>query len=88
MDRVTLMEKGLEFMTNFAAPSILTGRFVASVVNSSREAIEEAFTNPGNILVQNVEQLYADKVYSGYTSIGEIDEQPGAIIVKLEKGGA
>lgn len=88
MDKVTLTEKGLVFMTRFAAPSILTGRFVAAVVGSNMESIVEAFTAPGEILVQNTEQLYDDKTYTGYRRIVEIGDGQGQdeIIIKLDKG--
>ena len=85
MDRITLTEKKQEFMCRFAAPSILTGYFVAAVVGSDRETIEKAFTEPGPILVHNVEELYADKTYEGYRRINEIREAENGITVILDK---
>ena len=86
MDRITLIDKEQEFMTRFAAPSVLTGYFVAAVVDSDRQTIEAAFTNPGRILVHNMENLYDDAVYEGYTEINEIRESPDEITVILDKG--
>lgn len=86
MDRITLLDKGIEFMTRYAAPSILTGYFVAAIVNSDRAAIEAAFTNPGSIFVHNMEDLYADKTYTGYTRINEIRENANDITVLLDRG--
>lgn len=85
MDRITLTEKKQEFMCRFAAVSILTGYFVATVTDSDRETIEEAFTEPGPILVHNVEELYADKTYKGYRRINEIRESENEITVILDK---
>ena len=86
MDRITLIDKEQEFMTRFAAPSVLTGYFVAAVVDSDRQTIEAAFTNPGRILVHNMENLYDDAVYEDYTGINEIRESPNEITVILDKG--
>ena len=86
MDRITLIDKEQEFMTRFAAPSVLTGYFVAAVVDSDRQTIEAAFTNPGRILVHNMENLYDDAVYEDYTGINEIRESPDEITVILDKG--
>lgn len=86
MDLVMLTEKEKEFMTRFAAPSVLTGRFVAAVIGSDRSEIEDAFTDPGDILVHNMDELYADKTYTGYRRIYSIMENPGEIIVTLDKG--
>ena len=85
MDRITLTEKKQEFMCRFAAPSVLTGYFVAAVRNSDRATIEEAFTEPGPILVHNMEELYADKTYKGYRRINEIRESENEITVILDK---
>lgn len=84
MDRVTLLDKDLQFMTKFAAPSVLTGYFVACIVDSDRETIEEAFTEPGPILVQNVDSLFEDKTYTDYRRIREIREGISSIIVILD----
>ena len=85
MDRLKLVEKGIEFTARFAAPSVLTGYFVAEIPNASREEIEAAFTEPGPILVHNTEELYADKLYEGYKRIRKIREQQNAIVVILDK---
>ena len=86
MDRVTLTQKGISFDTRFAAPSVLTGYFVAAVQGSDRGTIESAFTDPGDILVHNLEDLFADKTYTGYTRIREIREQESEITVILDRG--
>ena len=88
MDKITLMDKEQEFMTRFAAPSVLTGYFVAAVVDSDRQTIEAAFTNPGRILVHNTDGLYDDEIYEGYTEINEIRENPNDITVLLDKGAS
>ena len=85
MDRITLKEKKQEFMCRFAAVSILTGYFVAAVTDSDRETIEKAFTEPGQILVHNMGELYADKTYEGYRRINEIRETESEITVILDK---
>lgn len=85
MDRITLTEKMQEFMCRFAAVSVLTGYFVAAVTDSDRETIEKAFTEPGPIMVHNMEELYADKTYEGYRRINEIRETENEITVILDK---
>lgn len=85
MDIVTLSPSGKTFRTKFAAPSVLTGYFVAAVIDADREEIEEAFTDPGDITVHNEEGLYADKTYTGYTGINEIREDSEKTIVILDK---
>ena len=85
MDRITLPEKGLQFLADFAAPSVLTGRFVAAVVRADADAVRAAFTAPGDMLVENVEGLYAPKVYTGY-SLDELQERDDRVMVKLSKG--
>ena len=47
--------------------------------------IETAFTEPGTILVHNMEGLYADERYDGYRRIREIMEQGNEMIVVLDK---
>ena len=85
MDRITLNDKEKEFMSKYAAPSVSTGRFVACVINSDVDTIREAFTDPGPILVHNMQGLYADQVYIGYTRINEIREEKDQIIVILDR---
>ncbi len=86
MDKVTLTEKDMEFMTRYAAVSVLTGYFVASVTDADKQSIMDAFTEPGPILVHNMEELYADKTYEGYRRINEIRESEKEITVILDKG--
>lgn len=86
MDRVTLTDKSLVFRAQFAAKSVLTGFFVAAVVDENRETVESAFTEPGDILVENEDDLFAPTVYTGYTTINEIRENSDSIVVILEKG--
>lgn len=85
MDRVTLVDKEIVFNTRFAAPSILTGYFVAAIIDANREEIEEAFTNPGNILVEDMRGLVAPATYTGYKTINEIREGTNDITVILSK---
>lgn len=85
MDRLKLVEKGIEFMARFAAPSVLTGYFVAAIPDAKLEVIETAFTEPGTILVHNMEELYADKEYEGYRRIRQIREQQSELVVILDK---
>lgn len=85
MDRITLPDKGMEFIAEFAAPSVLTGRFVASIINSDAETVREAFTAPGIIRVESVEGLYAPAEYAGYDHLDELTEGVN-ILVKLSKG--
>lgn len=86
MDRVTLTQKDRQFMARFAAVSVLTGFFVACIEDSDRQEVETAFTDPGEILVHNMEELYADKTYTGYVHINEIRESGKEITVILDKG--
>ena len=85
MNRITLTEKGKEFLSGFAAPSVLTGFFCAEILGAAREEIEEAFTEPGPILVHNLEDLYADKVYEGYRRINEIRENGENFVIILDR---
>ena len=77
-------EKGLQFLADFAAPSVLTGRFVAAVIRADADAVRAAFTAPGDMLVESVEGLYAPKVYTGY-DLDEMQTREDRIIVKLSK---
>lgn len=86
MDRITLIDKDVSFAAKYAAPSILTERFVANIIDSERSEIESAFQNPGRILVHNMDELWEDKIYEGYASIHEITEQEDGIIVIVDKG--
>ena len=85
MNRITLTEKEKEFLSSFAAPSVLTGYFCAEILNAEREELEEAFTEPGPILVHNLEDLYADKVYEGYRRISEIRENGENFVIILDR---
>lgn len=84
MDRITLPDKGVQFLADFAAPSVLTGRFVASIISGEVSAVRAAFTAPGDMLVENVEGLYAPKTYTGY-DLDEMQTREDRIIVKLSK---
>ena len=64
---------------------ILTGYFVASVIGATREQIKAAFTEPGDILVENAQALYETRTYTGYHYINEIREGQGEITVILTK---
>ena len=88
MDKITLLDKNMNFLSKYAAPSVSTGYFVAAIVDSDRTTIEDAFTNPGRILVHNVEKLCPDEVYTGYTHINEIRESQNDITVLLDKEGS
>lgn len=85
MDRLTLIEKNIVFMTRFAAPSVLTGNFVARIIDSDAETISAAFTDPGPMLVHNMDGLYADKTYTGYTGIQDMRFDTDGITVVLDK---
>ena len=85
MNRITLTEKDKEFYSSFAAPSVLTGFFCAEILGTTREEIEEAFTEPGPILVHNLEDLYADKIYEGYRRINEIRENGENFVIILDR---
>lgn len=86
MDKITLIDKEKEFMSRFAAPSVLTGYFVAAIVDSTADEIRDAFTLPGPILVHNMDDLFEDKTYSNYTNIREIKETEEEITVILDGG--
>lgn len=86
MDIVTLTEKGVRFNAEYAAPSVLSGRFVACVADVAVEELRSAFTEPGPILVQSAEGLYADRVYTGYHRLYAIEESERGHIVKVQKG--
>ena len=89
MDRITFLEKdNTELLTRFAAPSVLTGYFVAAVPNATVGEMEELFSDPGPMLVHNMEDLYDDKVYTGFNHINEIREGLGEITVILDKEGS
>lgn len=77
-------DKGVQFLADFAAPSVLTGRFVASIVRADVDTVRAAFTAPGDMLVESVEGLYAPKTYTGY-DLDEMQTREDRIIVKLSK---
>ena len=83
MDRITT--KGREFMSRFAAPSVSSGRFVAAVVDSDIDTVRDAFEDPCPMLVHNTDDLYADKVYTGFQGIHRISEADGEITVIIDK---
>lgn len=88
MDKIVFLEKNTEILTRFAAPSVLTGYFVAAVPGATVEQMTELFTDPGAMLVHNMDELYEDKVYTGYNHINELRESPEEITVILDKGGS
>jgi hypothetical protein len=83
MDKIILPDKGVELETRFAAPSVLTGRFVCAVVDSDADEVREAFTDHGPILVQNTDGLYEDKLYTDFGGIHDLREEQGQITVVL-----
>ena len=85
MDKITI-KSGQEFMARYAAPSVSSGRFVACIVDSDLKTVQSAFTDPCPMLVHNMDELYADKVYEGFYGIHDIRESGGEITVILGKG--
>ena len=83
MDKITLIEKEVVFMSRYAAPSVSSGRFVAAIVDSDTDTVREAFTDHGPILVQNTDGLYEDKLYTDFGGIHDIREEQGQITVVL-----
>lgn len=79
-----MIDKSLQFLAAYAAPSVLTGRFVASIPGADAETVRAAFSCPGEMLVESVEGLYAPKTYTGY-DLSELREQPERIVVILSK---
>lgn len=86
MDKIIIKRTGEEFITQFAAPSILTGRFVALVVGSNVGTVERVFSDPGEMTVHNLDDQYADKTYTGYKGIHSMEERSDGILIKLNKG--
>lgn len=86
MDKITLLNSGDVFMSRFAAPSVSSGRFVAAIVDSDIDTVRTAFEVPQGILVQNVDGLYSDKVYTEYSGIHDIRENGGEVTIVLDKG--
>lgn len=83
MDKITLIEKEVVFMSRYAAPSVSSERFVAAIVDSDADEVREAFTDHGPILVQNTDGLYEDKLYTDFGGIHDIREEQGQITVVL-----
>ena len=82
MDLLSIPKKKKEFSCKFAAPSILTGRFVAHILEAEEKDIRETLTDPGTLIVYNAHVI--TKTYEGYTKIDSLDEQrEGGYIVKL-----
>ena len=82
MDLLSIPKKKKEFNCKFAAPSILTGRFVAHILSEDENEIREALTDPGTLIVYN--ENVGTKTYEGYTKIDSMDHQrEGGYIVKL-----
>lgn len=74
-------------MSRYAAPSLSTGNFVACVVGSDLEAVQSAFENPGAMRVHNVDGLYPDQIYSGFSGIRSIRVTGDGITVTIYKEG-
>ena len=86
MDLLTIPKKQKEFNCKFAAPSILTGRFVAYIYCTDAEEIRTALNDPGLLIVSN--EHVGVKEYAGYTALDSLDEQPDGYIVRMSKDGA
>ena len=85
MDRITFERNDAVLDANFAAESILTGNFVASVVNADEETVRAAFTEPGVIYVRSMDTTIPDSEYPGYRSVQSIEEQPDGLTVIVTK---
>lgn len=85
MDRITFERNGAVLDANFAAESILTGNFVASVVNADEETVRAAFTEPGVIYVRSLDTTIPESAYRGYRSVQSIDEQPDGLVTVVTK---
>ena len=82
MDLLSIPKKEKEYRCKFAAPSILTGRFVAHILDAEEEDIRETLTDPGTLIVYNEHVI--TKEYEGYKKIDSMEEQrDGGYIVKL-----
>ena len=80
-----MIEKGVEFSSHFAAPSISTGNFVASIIDSDFDTIRSAFDDPGKMLVHNTDNLYPDVLYEHYSGIKSIKKIDEGIIVLIRR---
>ena len=85
MDVMMLPEKKAMYSCKYAAPSVLTGNFVAYIYEATEEEIRETLTDPGPIVVYN--QDTGSHTYSGYTTVDEIRPQEDGLIVILTNGG-
>jgi len=82
MDLLSIPKKKKEYNCKFAAPSILTGRFVAYILSEDEEEIRETLTDPGTLIVYN--EHVVTKEYKGYKRIDSLEAQrDGGYIVKL-----
>ena len=86
MDMIILLDKGKQFESLYAAPSLLTGRFGACIVNSDMQTVIDAFSNPGRMLVHNIDDLYPDQEYDQYKSIYMLEDTERGIKIILTKG--
>ena len=86
MDHLMIPDKQKSFDCKFAAPSVLTGRFVAYIYCMDADEIRDALTNPGILIVEN--EHVGTREYPGYTTLDSMEEQPDGYIVKLSKEGA
>jgi len=85
MDRITFRRNDAVFSATFAAPSVLTGNFVACVTGETEEAVRAAFTEPGTIHVEDLDGLIPAADYDGYRSVKSIDEDPDGLLVIVTK---
>lgn len=82
MDLLSIPKKKKEFNCKFAAPSILTGRFVAYILSEDEEEIRGTLTDPGTLIVYN--EHVVTKEYDGYKRIDSLEAQrDGGYMVKL-----
>lgn len=86
MDHLMIPDKQKSFICKFAAPSVLTGRFVAYIYCMDADEIRDALTNPGTLVVEN--EHVGVREYPGYTTVYSMDKQPDGYIVKLSKDGS
>ena len=84
MDVMMLPAKQKMFNCEYAAPSVLTKKFVAHVLDATEQEIRETLTDPGDIVVYNKDA--GSHTYRGYTTVEEIREQPIGHIAILTHG--
>ena len=84
MDVMMLPKKQKMFNCEYAAPSVLTKKFVANILDATEQEILEMLTDPGDIVVYNKDT--GSHTYRGYTTVEEIREQPIGHIAILTHG--